>query len=298
VAALSLLTLLWLEAPASATTWWISGPEQQAELQQALDEIWPEAPVRLRVGEPLEPRDDVWIEGDVLFAARGEARWSRPVPPDPWLQVALARAWLRPAVEAPPPLPPPPPSAPAPEPPPVRPASVVFTTLEAGAGQRLPQGNPSVRIAAATGLSRGPLAFSIRAEAETGRGERASAPYGEGEQDALDATRAGMLLGLEGSASPLPDLALGLEARLGTRIVYTTVPLYTESAGLQIGPSLSAAATARRRGPGPIQPICSLSLSWDPLPQTLRSLETDQGPQDPAVQPLAAFFDVGFRVSR
>lgn len=296
---LPLLAALLGAAPASATTWWVASPEEQAALELALAEIWPEAALTVRVGEPLEPRDDVWVEGEVLHAARGSARWARAVPTDPYLQAALARAWLRPVVDAPPPAPSPTP-APAPsnpEPSP-SPAPVAFTTLDAGVGQRLPQGNPAVRLGASTGLARAPWAVSVRAEAETGRGERATAAYGEDGQEALDAGRLGLLLGLEAAATPRPDLALGVEGRAGTRLVWTTVPLYTRAAGLQAGPSLSAAASARRLGDGAVQPTCTLSLTWDPLPQTLRALQTDQGEQVPSVQPLAAFLDVGLRLSR
>lgn len=293
---LALLVASLLSAPASATTWWLAAPEEEAPLRLALAEIWPEAPLRLRVGEPLDPRDDVWAEDGVLYVVQGEERWSRAVPPDPWLQVALARAWLRPVVEAPPPVRvEPAPTAAEVEPPPV---SDVFTVVEAGAGQRLPQQNPAVRLAAATGLARGAWAVSFRTEVEAGRGERATAAYGESGQDALDATRIGMYLGLERAAEPRPDLAMGVEGRLGTRVVHTTVPLYTASSGLQAGPSLSAVATARRQGPGAVQPTCSLSLTWDPALQTLRALQTDEGAQSPDVQALAVFVDVGMRISR
>jgi hypothetical protein len=43
-------------APASATTWWVASPEEQAALELALAEIGPEAALTVRVGEPLEPR--------------------------------------------------------------------------------------------------------------------------------------------------------------------------------------------------------------------------------------------------
>ena len=83
--------VFWLST-ALALTWWVSDPESATEVEGALQELWPEAPVEVVVGTPDGP--GVWVDEDQLvLLSEGTTRHADAG--DVWTQVVLVRSWAR-----------------------------------------------------------------------------------------------------------------------------------------------------------------------------------------------------------
>lgn len=84
---------LLLCSPAFALDWWVEDPQQASELELALDELWPEAPLEVRVG-PVGGRGLWYDAGELVLLSEDELERA-PVAQDPRAQVLLARSWAR-----------------------------------------------------------------------------------------------------------------------------------------------------------------------------------------------------------
>ena len=150
--------MLWLTT-ALALTWWVSDTESAAEVEQALDELWPEGPVEVVVGTPDGP--GVWVEGDqLILLTEGTVRHAEAG--DVWTRVVVVRTWAREhELDSPPVVsvrPLPTSQGPAPTPP-----RVEFG-VAMGPGLRAPTINPPVHLAVEGRRSAGRLGLLVAAD--------------------------------------------------------------------------------------------------------------------------------------
>ena len=144
--------LLWLlVADAGATAplvWWVRSEDEAALVEAALQEMWPSAPVQVRVSpDPGAEASGVTLDARAgLQMQRGGALWARPDVTDPHTAAALVRSWHTSADLTAPPEEPSIPLSPAPDrPPPPQPWGGGFV---AGPAQRRPQPGPAFHFAA------------------------------------------------------------------------------------------------------------------------------------------------------
>ncbi len=89
-----LLALLWTTT-AHALPWYVPTAAEQQDLQEALDELWADAPIEVLVGEIPPGLDGLTREEDRLLLVANGRLYERHADADAAVEVTLARAWMR-----------------------------------------------------------------------------------------------------------------------------------------------------------------------------------------------------------
>lgn len=89
------MILAWVDPARAddAVTWWAPDPDAAAEVRSALGELWPDAPVEVRVG--TGDGEGIWYADGYLHVRTPDVDREGSAPADVGVEVALARSWLR-----------------------------------------------------------------------------------------------------------------------------------------------------------------------------------------------------------